>query len=544
MVTRAPKSQTIRAMVWPGKGRFLRVVVVAAWVAAACAPVPPPAPADVVPPSFTQQVQQVPERPEADIFAAGYASITEKYIEAVSAATLAMEGMRGLGAIDPALTVRRTEDMVVLAVSDHTIARFPAPADDDVEGWAALTAKVSAAGRRTSKELRTASDEKLYEAVFDGVLSSLDIFSRYAGAEQARRNREKRDGFDGIGIRVRMEAGAARVTRVLPDTPAAGAGLRKGDHITHVDGVSVRDFKRHDVVQRLRGPTHSRVAVTVRREGVAGPLAFEMERRHIVLPTVTGRRDHGIVFLTVTSFNQGTASSVAAKLTKALDGMGASPKGLVLDLRGNPGGLLKQSIEVADLFLTQGQIVRTHGRHPDSEQRYEAGGEDMAHGLPLVVLVDGKSASAAEIIAAALQDHGRAVVIGTTSFGKGTVQTVIRLPNDGEITLTWSRLVTPSGYVLHGLGVMPDICTSGAAGNVRKLIAAVFGRKAKIAAARARWQTAGLGEEKQRRDLRATCPAERRRKALEIEVARRLLSDRALYGRALDLTAATSQAQY
>lgn len=541
MVTRAPKSQTIRAMVWPGKGGFPGVVVVAAWLAAACAPVHPPAPADVVSPSFTQQV---PGRPEAEIFAAGYASITEKYIEAVPAATLAMEGMRGLGAIDPALTVRRSEDVVILATSERTIARFPAPADDDVEGWAALTVKVVAAGRRTSKELRTASDEKLYEAVFDGVLSSLDIFSRYAGAEEARRNREKRDGFDGIGIRIRMEAGAARVIQVMPDTPAARAGLRKGDRITHVDGVSVRDFKRHDVARRLRGPSQSRVALTVRREGVAGPIAFEMERRHIVLPTVTERRDHGIVFLTVTSFNQRTASSVAAKLTNALDGMGGSPKGLVLDLRGNPGGLLKQSIEVADLFLTQGQIVRTHGRHPDSEQRYEAGGEDMAHGLPLVVLVDGKSASAAEIIAAALQDHGRAVVIGTTSFGKGTVQTVIRLPNDGEITLTWSRLVTPSGYVLHGLGVMPAICTSGAAGNVRKLIAAVFGRKTKIAAARARWQTAGLGEEKQRRDLRAACPAERRRKALEIEVASRLLSDRALYGRALGLTAATSQAQY
>ncbi len=544
MVTRAPKSQTIRAMVWSGKGGFPGGVVVAAWLAAACAPVHPPAPADGVPPSFTQQVQQVPERPEAAIFAAGYASITEKYIEAVSAATLAMEGLRGLGAIDPALTVRRSEDVLVLAASDSTIARFPAPADDDVEGWAALTAKVSAAGRRTSKELRTASDEKLYEAVFDGVLSSLDIFSRYSGAEEAKRNREKREGFDGIGIRVRMEEAAARVSRVIPDTPAAGAGLRKGDRITHVDGVSVRGFKRHDVVRRLRGPSHSRVAVTVRRAGVAESLAFEMERRHIFLPTVAERHDHGIVFLTVTSFNQRTASNVAAKLTKALDGMEGSPKGLVLDLRGNPGGLLKQSIEVADLFLTHGQIVRTHGRHPDSEQRYEAGGEDMAHGLPVVVLVDGKSASAAEIIAAALQDHGRAVVIGTTSFGKGTVQTVIRLPNDGEITLTWSRLVAPSGYVLHGLGVMPAICTSGAAGNVRKLIAAVFGRKVKIAAARARWQTAGLAEKKQRRDLRAACPAERRRKALEIEVARRLLSDRALYGRALDLTAATSQAQY
>ncbi len=541
MVTRAAKSPTIRAMVWSGKTGLRGVVVVAAWVAAACAPMHSPAPVDAAAPSFTEQV---PKKAETEIFAVGYASIAEKYIEPVSAATLAMEGMRGLGAIDPALMVTRSEDVVVLTASERTVARFRAPADDDVDGWAGLTVKVSAAARRTSHDLRTASDEKLYEAVFDGVLSSLDIFSRYAGAEEARRNREKRDGFDGIGIRIRMEAGAARVTSVMPGTPAADAGLRKGDRITHVDGVSIGDFEKRQVVRHLRGASHSRVTLTVRREGVAEPIAFEIERRRIVLPTVTERRDHGIVFLTVTSFNQRTAASVAAKVAKALEMLGADRKGLVLDLRGNPGGLLKQSIEVADLFLTQGQIVRTRGRHPESDQRYEAGGEDMAHGLPLVVLVDGKSASAAEIIAAALQDNGRAVVIGTTAFGKGTVQTVIRLPNDGEITLTWSRLVTPSGYVLHGLGVMPTICTSGAAGNVRKLIATVFGRKIRIAAVRARWQTADLGEEKQRRDLRAACPAERRRKTLEIEVARRLLSDRALYGRALDLTAATSQAQY
>ncbi len=541
MVTRPAKSPTIRAMVWSGKGGLRGAVVLAGWLAAACAPVHSPAPVDGPSPSLTKQVSK---QAEEEIFAVGYASITEKYIEAVSAATLAMEGMRGLGAIDPALTVSRSQGMVVLAASERTVARFQAPADDDVDGWATLTVKISAAGRRMSHELRTASDEKLSEAVFDGVLSSLDIFSRYAGAEEARKNREKREGFDGIGIGLHMEAEAARVTNVMPDTPAARAGLRKGDRITHVDGVSIRGLKRRHMVRRLRGPAHSRVALTVRRDGVAGPMAFEMERQRIVPPTVTERRDHGIVFLTVTSFNQRTASSVAAKLAKALEMVGANPNGLVLDLRGNPGGLLKQSIEVADLFLTQGQIVRTRGRHPDSDQRYEAGGEDMAHGLPLVVLVDGKSASAAEIIAAALQDHGRAVVIGTNSFGKGTVQTVIRLPNDGEITLTWSRLVTPSGYALHGLGVMPTICTSGAAGDVRKLIAAVLGQKIKIAATRASWRTAGLGEEKQRRSLRAACPAERRREALEIEVARRLLSDRALYGRALDLTAATAQAQY
>ena len=227
---------------------------------------------------------------------------------------------------------------------------------------------------------------------------------------------------------------------------------------------------------------------------------------------MTDRTEGGVVILKVRSFNQDTARSLGAKLEEHHARLGKGLRGLILDLRGNPGGLLKQSVKVADLFLAQGRIVSTRGRHPNSVQYYDAGGRDLMQGLPIVVLVDGKSASAAEIVAAALQDRGRGVVIGTTSFGKGTVQTVIRLPNDGEITLTWSRIMAPSGYRLHGLGVRPTICTSGADAADPGLIAQAVAAKAKAARTLAAWRTPGLKDEQRRRGLRVLVP---RRKAAQ-----------------------------
>ncbi|MEK9725517.1 MAG: S41 family peptidase, partial [Rhodospirillaceae bacterium] len=236
------------------------------------------------------------------------------------------------------------------------------------------------------------------------------------------------------------------------------------------------------------------------------------------------------------------ARSVANELKKLKDSQGGRLRGLIVDLRGNPGGLLKQSVKVADLLLTHGHIVSTRGRHPDSLHHYEAGGRDLADGLPTAVLVDGKSASASEI-AAALQDRDRAVLVGTSSYGKGTVQTVIRLPNDGEVTLTWSRLVAPSGYTLHGLGVRPVVCTSGASPT-----APDFVRKAVAGGPQARdvfasWRTAGYDDKAGRASLRETCKPERRTGDGEVRVARQLLADQALYAQALDITAGASQAQ-
>jgi Periplasmic protease len=215
---------------------------------------------------------------------------------------------------------------------------------------------------------------------------------------------------------------------------------------------------------------------------------------------------------------------------------------LIVDLRGNPGGLLKQSIKVADLLLTHGHIVSTRGRHPDSLHHYEAGGRDLAEGIPIVVLVDGKSASASEIVAVALQDRGRAVVVGTSSFGKGTVQTVVRLPNDGEVTLTWSRFIAPSGYALHGLGVRPVVCTSGVANGSRAALDRFERNKPGIRAIYASWRRSLIDEKELRKALRQACASERRKSTVERRIAELILSKPHLYAQAIELTGRESQA--
>lgn len=479
-----------------------------------------------------------------EVIAAGLNGVAEKYIDPVAVEHIAIEGMRGLGAIDPNLTVGRDGGDVTLVAAGLEVARLPAPEAGDFDGWARLTVDVSMAAREASAGVRAADMEDLYEAVFDGMLSNLDIFSRYAGAVEARRNRAKRDGFGGIGIRYRLEDGEPMIFDVIPKTPAAKAGLRKDDRVTHADGQALKGLSKAEIGKRLRGPTHTRIELTIRRPGASAPLTVAMDRAHIFATTVFETREDGIVVLRLRSFNQDTARALAETLEKARDALGDDMKGLVLDLRGNPGGLLKQAVKVTDLLLTQGHIISTRGRHADSIHHYEAGGRDLAFSLPVVVLVDGKSASAAEIVAAALQDRQRAVVIGTASFGKGSVQTVIRLPNDGEITLTWSRLVAPSGYMLHGLGVLPAICTSGLGDTGAEVVSQVLANRAKTEETLDAWRTPGLRDEAKRRQLRDSCPSQRRRKAVEVKIARRLIEDSALYARALTLSSATHEARY
>lgn len=483
-----------------------------------------------------------------EVFAAGYSGVSEKYIDRISVGEIAIEGIRGLAAIDPDLSVVREDlgqgPMVTLSAAGRRLVRLPAPGDDDVDGWANLTADISMAARNASEDLRAADMETIYEAVFDGVLSNLDIFSRYAGAEEARFNRGKREGFGGIGIRYRIKEGIPVLTDILPQTPAERAGLRKGDQLTHADGVALKNLDRREISKKLRGPTHTRIELTFVRPGQSEPMTVAMDRAHIFPVTITKKIDDGIVYLKLKSFNQDTARSLAEKLENASQTLGEDMKGLVLDLRGNPGGLLKQSVKVADLLLTQGRIISTRGRHEDSIHRYEAGGRDLAHGLPVVVLVDGKSASAAEIVAAALQDRDRAVVIGTSSFGKGSVQTVLRLPNDGEITLTWSRLVAPSGYIFHGLGIRPVICTSGAKEAAQEVIRKALNNRSETEATFVAWRKPGLQDEDKRARLRASCPSRRRTDDLDNQIARQLINNPALYARALTITSVTHEARY
>ncbi|MEX0694673.1 MAG: S41 family peptidase [Rhodospirillales bacterium] len=496
-----------------------------------------------IPGTQDQQAQDSFAQPAAaEVIAVGFDNITDKYIEPVQLRRISIEGLRGLGTIDAGLSLTEQSNEIVMYEHTQEIGRLRFPPEADVRAWAAAVVALTEMARHNSTEIRAASSEKIYEALFDGALSDLDIFSRYAGTMEATRNRAIRDGFGGIGIRFRMEDNYAVVTRVLPATPAFESGIRPGDFIVKIDGHPIKGMSSLAVTQMIRGPVHAPLNLTLSRPEAVQPFTITVARTHIVPESVAWRVENGIGIITISSFNQETANSLEMVLNRVMAPDATPLAGLIMDLRGNPGGLLRQSVQVADLLLTQGDILSTQGRHPDSLHHYKAGGRDFAAGRPLVVLIDGKSASAAEIVAAALQDRDRAVVIGTSSYGKGSVQTVIRLPNDGEITLTWSKFVAPSGYYLHGLGVVPTICTSGQAetGDVAKIIESAL--QGNQAAKSVSWRRRALLHDEERQKMRDGCPAETRKGPIDVEIAKRLILNDRLHARALRMSTATAQA--
>jgi len=477
-----------------------------------------------------------------EVISAAFNYITERYIDVIAPEDFTLEGLRGLGAIDPEFTIEQGPDVITLKIGGDVIERISLPRNGDTTAWTELVVNVSVAARSKSEELRFASPEKIYESILDGILSHLDIYSRYAGMKEATRNREKRDGFGGIGIRYKIVGQHPKITFVMPGTPALRAGLKANDTIISIDGVPTTGLLRNAFGDTLHGAVKSHVRLRIQRPNESESRQYDIERSLIFIPTISSAVQNDIVYLKISSFNQRTAHDVLDKMKKANRKIGTNLKGVILDMRGNPGGLLKQSIRVADLFLAQGKISQTGGRHPDSVQYYEAGGRDIANGKPIVVLVDGMSASAAEVTAAALQDRGRAIIVGTSSFGKGTIQTVLRLPNDGEMTLTWSRLIAPSGYIIHELGVFPTICTAGATGDGDAMFKNIPAQRIRTSAVLEAWHRIGFEEKKARQDLRSFCPPERRNKATDTKIARRLIENKALYTRMLNLTASSAAA--
>lgn len=466
----------------------------------------------------------------------GFSAIVERHLQPVTAASVAIDAMRGLADIDPQFGVSVQDGMVRLSTAEAVVGEFAAPPDDEAAAWAKVTAAVIGAARPQSERLRDSDPEKLYQAVFEGALGKADLYSRYAGAREAREHRANRNGFGGIGIRFDLVESEPRIVEVIEDTPAARAGLRAGDVIVMIDGQPARSLDRVDISNRLRGAVSSELSLLVRRDGE--PLRIDLRRSRIVPRTVTMTLADGIARFRISSFNRLTAHSLEEQLKTARERLGPGFLGVVLDLRGNPGGLLDKAVAVADLFIAQGPIVSTKGRHPDSVNSFAAHPGDIGEGLPVVVLVDGRSASAAEIVASALQDAGRAVVVGTNSYGKGTVQTVIDLPNGGEITLTWSRFHAPSGYALHGLGVLPTLCT-GQGMSIQAVQAGLAGGTwpLRLPETLAVWRSAGPAETDLRLRLRNGCPPSRRIDIkADMDLAERLLLDGAAHARALALS--------
>jgi len=306
-------------------------------------------------------------------------------------------------------------------------------------------------------------DDTLVEGAINGMLTALDPHSNFLNAKNfTDMKMQTRGEFGGLGIEVSMENGLVKVVSPIDDTPAANAGLKPGDLITHLDGTPVQGLTLPEAVEKMRGPVNSDITLTIRREG-RDPFDVKLTRAIIKIRSVRSHLEgKDIGYIRITSFNEQTDINLNNAMKKLKQEAGKKLAGIVLDLRNNPGGLLDQAVAVSDAFLDRGEIVSTRGRRSEDAQRYNARPGDIASGLPVAVLINGGSASASEIVAGALQDHHRAVVMGTKSFGKGSVQTIIPLGGHGAMRLTTARYYTPSGRSIQAKGIDPDVVVEAA----------------------------------------------------------------------------------
>ncbi len=309
-----------------------------------------------------------------------------------------------------------------------------------------------------AKYVEDVDDKQLIEAAINGMLTSLDPHSSYLNMDNFEEMQvDTRGEFGGLGIEVTMEDGFVKVIAPIYDTPAEKAGLQPGDFITHIDGTAIRGMTLNDAVEMMRGKVNTDILLTIIRKGEQAPFDVTLTRAVIKIQSVRAEPKEDIGYIRITKFNEQTFSGLQRAIGDMRDQIGPEIKGLVIDLRNNPGGLLDQAISVSDAFLDKGEIVSTRPRDTQNTERYNARTGDLAEGLPVVVLINDGSASASEIVAGALQDHRRAVIMGTRSFGKGSVQTILPMPGNVALRLTTARYYTPSGKSIQEVGIVPDI---------------------------------------------------------------------------------------
>lgn len=312
--------------------------------------------------------------------------------------------------------------------------------------------------RAKTSYVEEVDDKKLIESAINGMLVSLDPHSSYLDAQSYKYMNEQTKGkFGGLGIEVTMENGVVKIVSPIDDTPAAKAGLKPGDYITNIDGEQVIGMSLNDAVDKMRGKVGSKVKLTIRRVGEK-PFEVTLKREEVKIQSVKNDIKSGdVAYIRITSFSGDTDKMVERAIKQAKKELKGNIKGVVLDVRNNPGGLLDQAVNISDLFLDKGEIVSTRSRNEEDTVRYTAKEGDITDGLPIVVMINDGSASASEILAGALQDHKRAIILGEKSFGKGSVQTVVPLGKYGAMRLTTARYYTPSGRSIQATGIIPDV---------------------------------------------------------------------------------------
>jgi carboxyl-terminal processing protease len=479
-----------------------------------------------------------------------FAAIIERHLEAAAPADMALWSLRGLGAVDTRIGADVLEGRMRLSMDNRLLAEQPvlpsaaalpgpsrrgarlsATEDPAAEMLAALLTRFYAAAWTASPILQRAGAERMLQAGFDELFNHLDPYSRYVTADEALQARERRVGQSSLGLRlVGGRRGSVVVAALVPDGPAAHAGIREGDQLVSVDGYAVSARRIADAAELLEGLAGTEVTLVLRRGNQRHSVT--LLRSNAPAQTVRAERQDGIFWIRLTAF-AATTTEILSELLNDAFAEAQPPRGVVLDLRGNRGGVLAQAMTVADAFLTGGPIASSLGRHPDSVRVWNAAGTDLSQARPLVILVDGRTASSAEIVAAALSDRGRAVVVGSSTLGKGLIQIVIPLSNGAEVLISWSRVLAPQGWPVQGLGVQPAICTSLGLEALRLEMAQLNNGQAPRAAVLARLRAARAPvPASEVAALRATCPPAEERE-LDSEVARTLIDQPRLLTTAL-----------
>ena len=392
-------------------------------------------------------------------------------LEAVSSRQFSLWGLNGLTVIDPALTVEAEGALIRLITPQGVLHAQRAPAEADLDGWTRVVVAMADAAWRGSAQIRGTGQQALIQSFFDELFNHLDPYSRYIAPAPASSDRDAREGAQAsAGITVSRAGRAALISAVNANGPAWAAGIAAGQRLLAVDGRATRNQDEATIAAWLRGDPGSFVVLLIAPAGAGAARSVTLTRAPVPPETVFAFSSGDIVVLRVTGFSSGTAQEMSQFLDQAMQPQEADPDpgpsvagrvhGLIFDLRGNRGGLLQQAVTSVALVLDHGIAVVTRGRDPQANHVWSVRGGDLTGGIPIVVLVDGRTASAAEIMAAALADHRRAVVVGSATLGKGLVQTIAQLPDGGELFVTWSRVIAPLGWPLQGMGVMPQLCTS------------------------------------------------------------------------------------
>lgn len=466
-----------------------------------------------------------------EVYVAALTFMEPRTLDPVTLAQITLWGLRGLTALDPALSVESRDGRLTLSSTDRLLASVATPGQDTPAAWVQATIELTSAAWNASAVIRKYGTSGILRSYFDELFNHLDPYSRYVAPMDAGDDRARRSGSAGGGLTLVRRGIAVVVRSIIADGPAALAGIRAGDRILAVDDRRVRRENAATVADWIAGPEDTIVEVEFRgRDGHTHHV--ELLRAMVPPETIFATRSGDILIVRITGFSRRTDARLANELER--NASGPRPlTGLILDLRGNRGGLLRQAIAIADELLPGGVVATTAGRDREATRVWRSQDRELLIDIPIVVVVDGRSASAAEILAAALADRGRAVVVGSVTLGKGLVQAIAPLPDGGELFLTWSRVLAPLGWPIQGLGVLPQVCTSLGQDALNRQLAMLDEGTQPMASAIARQRdTRAPVPTAQALALRDACPAAEGREA-DLQTARYLLTHPAAYAAAL-----------